>query len=613
MFHEEELAADNDLAFIELDYRGLNSSLIELCNVELFNNNFKQFFRIVEKQLIKEYGKDIILKVTDYPKNIPFNHIHSKHVNKVYATTAMIKTITQFRLKLSYVMYCCKSCEKEFGRDVIGESIPYPKVCPDCGGKRFDIIFEDSKYEDYKYVKLEEPLENRTNKKFVEFKGKIEGYLASPFYNLNAGDVCNLIFTLSPVIDKKNNTLDAILDIWHIKPVNMTDSEIEISDEDLSMIIDYSLKPDILDIFSKNIATNVVGYESIKKGLTLQLFSGNPYAKRPRENLHCLIIGDPGMGKSLMLDNIYDITPKSVKANGAGTSKAGLTASAVRNELTGTFELEAGAIVLADNGQLILDEFDKLSHQVMLALNEPMEGLSVTINKANIQQTLSANTTILAGANPKNSRFDKMKEIGEQINIPASLLSRFDLIYALTDDINYNNDLVKAKKILSNHDNIDVEVLDPLFIKKYITYAKNNIFPKLSKDAENYIAEFYARTRQLALNDDAKPITTRELGAMYRLAIAHAKVRLSDVVELHDAKVATDVYTESLETLGLDYSTVGSIQNVLSHNESSMLFFMEQLVKSGEYSVSEIIDLCVEEYDAPLEKVEKLYTKHVRK
>lgn len=586
--------------------------MIDLCNVELFNNNFKQFFRIVENQLIKEYGKDIILKVIDYPKNIPFNHIHSKHVNKVYATTAMIKTITQFRLKLSFVMYRCKACEKEFGRDVIGELIPYPKVCPDCGGKRFDIIFEDSKYEDYKYIKLEEPLENRTNKKFVEFKGKIEGYLASPFYNLNAGDVCNLIFTLSPVIDKKNNTLDTILDIWHIKPVNMTDSEIEISDEDLSNIIDYSLKPDLLDIFSKNIATNVVGYESIKKGLTLQLFSGNPYANRPRENLHALIIGDPGMGKSLMLNNIYEITPKSVKANGAGTSKAGLTASAVRNELTGTFELEAGAIVLADNGQLILDEFDKLSHQVMLALNEPMEDLSVTISKANIQQTLSANTTILAGANPKNSRFDKMKEIGEQINIPASLLSRFDLIYALTDDINYENDLAKAKKILSNQADTGTVVLDPLFIKKYITYAKNNVFPKLSRDAENYIAEFYAKTRQLAINDDAKPLTTRELGAMYRLAIAHAKLRLSDVVELHDAKVATDVYTESLETLGLDYSTVGSIQAVLSNNERNILFFMEQLIKSGEYSINEIIDMCVEEYDAPLEKVERLYNKHMK-
>jgi len=577
--------------------------------VELFNNNFKHFFRKVEQQLSREYGKDVIIKVVDYPKSIPFNEIHSRHVNKIYSTTAMIKTITQFRLKLSSVMYRCKTCDKEFRIDVTGELIPYPKRCPDnsCSGKNFDIIFEDSTYEDYKYLKLEEPLENRTNKKFIEFKGKIEGYLASPFYNLNAGDVCNIIFTLTPVLNKNKGTLDTILDIWHIKPVNSTDSEIDISDEDMDNIIEYSMKPDLLRTFANSIATDVVGYENIKKGLALQLFSGNPYANKPRENLHCLIIGDPGMGKSLMLNSIYDITPKSIKANGAGTSQAGLTASAVRNELTGAFELEAGAIVLADNGQLVLDEFDKLSHNVMLALNEPMEDLSVTISKANIQQTLSANTTILAGANPKNSRFDKMKEIGEQINIPASLLSRFDLIYALTDDINYDKDLDKAKRILSSHDD-DTPILDDLFIKKYVTYARNNIFPKLSLDAKNYIAEFYARTRQLALNDDSKPITTRELRVMERLAIAHAKMRLSDVAELYDAKVATMIYTESIETLGLDYSTVGSIQNVLSNTENRILSFMEKLKESGEYSENEIIDLTIEEYDdITLEKVERLY------
>lgn len=612
MFHEEELSENTDSTFIELDYKGLNDSLIELHNIELFNNNFKEFFSKVEKRLIKEYGKEIILKVIDYPKSIPFNQIHSKHVGKVYSTTAMIKTITQFKLKLSTVMYRCKSCNREFSKEVTGELIPYPKHCPECSSKNFEIIFEDSTYEDYKYLKLEEPLENRTNKKFVEFKGKIEGYLASPFYNLNAGDVCNIIFTLQPALNKKTNTLDTVLDIWHIKPVNSTDSEIELSDDDLTKIIEYSLKPDILEIFSNNIATSVVGYENIKKGLVLQLFSGNPFADKPRQNLHCLIIGDPGMGKSLMLNSIFDITPKSIKANGAGASKAGLTASAVRNELTGAFELEAGAVVLADNGQLVLDEFDKLSVGVMLALNEPMEDLSVTTSKANIQQTLSANTTVLAGANPKGSRFDKMKEIGEQINIPPSLLSRFDLIYALTDDIDYDNDLLKAKKILSNRSSKDTIELDDMFIKKYITYAKNNIFPVLSIDAENYIAEFYAKTRQLALDNDSKPLTTRELDAVNRLAVSHAKLRLSDVVELYDAKVATEIYTESIETLGLDYSTVGSIQDVLSNNEMNILFFMERLVKSGEYSENEIIDLVIEEYDVSLEKVEKLYKNRMK-
>ena len=609
LFHTEDIenASEKEVVFLELDYTNLNETLIDLNNIELFNSHFRKFFQLVERQLEKEYGKKFILKVIDYPKSIPFNHIHSKHVGKIYSTVGMIKTITQFKLKLKSVLYRCKRCEREVRMNVEGEHVKFPVTCPDCGGKQFEIIFEDSTYDDFKYLKLEEPLESRGNKKFVEFKGTIEGYLASPFYNLQAGDVCNIIFELKPQLNKKNNTLDTVLDIWHIKPVNNNYEEIELSDEDFDEIFSYATREDILELFARSLASEVVGYDDIKKGLVLQMFSGGPNAAKPRDNIHCLIIGDPGLGKSLMLNNVSEIAPKVIKTNGAATTKAGITASAIRNELTGAWELEAGASVLSDKGMLIIDEFDKLNKSTMLSLNEPMEDLTVSVSKANIQQTLSANTTVLAGANPKNSKFDIMKEIGEQINIPASLLSRFDLIYALTDEINYDNDLDKAHKILTGQYSDEVELLDKEFMKKYISYAKNNEFPTLSEEAVKELETFYAKTRQLANTNDSKPITTRELQAMRRLATAHAKMRLSPVVEAHDAKVAIEVYTNSLATLGLDFNNVGSIQNILSKNERNIVFFMERLLSDGSYGEKEILEMAMEEYDLTDEKAGKLY------
>ena len=610
IFHGKEInESDKDIIFLELDYTTLNDTLIESTKIELFSSHFKEFFKLVEHQLKKEYDKEFVLKVIDYPRSIPFNEIHSKHVGKVYSTVAMIKTITQFKLKLSSVLYRCKRCEREIRQQVYGEKVKFPVYCPECNGKQFEIVFEDSTYDDFKYLKLEEPLESRTNQKFVEFNATIDGYLASPHYQLNAGDVCNVIFEMKPLLNPKSKTLDVVLDIWHIKPVNNDYKEIEISDDDYDIIFDYAMREDIFELFSRSLAPEVVGYDDIKKGLILQQFSGNPKETRNRDNIHCLLIGDPGIGKSLMLKNTSETTPKVIKSNGASTTKAGITASAVRNELTGAWELEAGATVLADKGMFIIDEFDKLPKNVMLSLNEPMEDCTVSVSKANIQQVLSANTMVLAGANPKGSKFDINMEIGEQINIPGTLLSRFDLIYALTDEINYDNDLDKAHKILTKQQYTeDTELLDKSFMKKYISYARNNEFPELTDEAIKIIEVFYARTRQLANTNDSKPITTRELEAMRRLAIAHARMRLSPLVEEKDANVAIEVYTKSIETLGLDYTNVGSIQDVLSKNERNIVFYIERLINSEDsYSEEEIRTMVIEEWDINDKKYDKLF------
>ena len=598
-YYDEEFDSDDDTIFIEMEYGMVN---------DLFpNNDFRKFFDAAEEKLSRKYHKRIILKIESLPDMVPFGDIHAEHVGMTLQTTAMIKTITQFKLKLTSILWYCKGCGHQFRRPNTTETIHYPKVCPECGGRNFSIIYEDSTYEDYKLLKLEEPIESRTNKRFIEFNGIVEGYLASPDYDLQAGDVCSIIFTLQPKLNRKNQTLDTILDIWNIKPMNKDEKNSELSPDELSEILDWSLDYNVMDRFVESFPLNIVGYENIKKGLVLQLFSGVNDGE-DRMNIHCLLIGDPGLGKSLMLRATSSLSPKVINVNGAGTSLAGLTATAMKNELTGSWELEAGACVLADGGELVIEEFDKMQKYVMLALNEPMEDRTITVSKANIQQTLSADINVLAGANPKNSKFDTHKDIGGQINMPGSLLSRFDLIYAITDEINYENDLSEARKILSkNKPRDDGDRFSLAFMQKYITYAKANIFPELTEDAEEYLATFYARTRGLALvNDESKPITKRELGVIYRLTIAHARLILSDVADRRSAEIATEIYMDSLRTLGLDFTTVGSIQNVLSEKESQIIGFIEEFLSSDEYySMEDIREEVLDEYDT--DKFDRLY------
>lgn len=587
LYAPEELGSDKRIAYIELDYLSIQ---------HLFKgNDFIKFIKKAEEKLSRKYNKTVVLKIDELPDTIPFSMIHSAHIGKTLQTTAMIKTITQFKPKLINILWYCKACGHTFRTLNEGETVTYPKVCPECSNKQFTIIYEDSIYEDYKLLKLEEPIESRTNKKFMEFRGKVEGYLASPYYDLQAGDVCNVIFTLKPVMTDKN-ALDTIMDVWNIKPLNQNRAEDEITEEEIEEMHKYFLDPNVLDKFVASYPLNIIGYENVKKGLILQQFSGTGIDEN-RGNIHCLLIGDPGIGKSLMLHATSMLTPKVISVNGAGTSLAGLTASAIRNDLTGSWELEAGAAVLADNGMLAIDEFDKLQKYVMLALNEPMEDRTITVSKANIQQTMSANINVLACANPKNSKFDTTKDIGVQMDIPSSLLSRFDLIYVLTDVINYDDDLSQAKQILSRDKGKDNDIFTVDFMKKYISYAKSNIFPVLTDEAIDYLAKFYAKTRGLALtNDESKPITKRELGVIYRLTIAHARMMLSEVANVDSAKVATEIYSNSINTLGLDYTTVGSIQNVLSKQESNIVYFIEGMLRNGE-SLADIKREVAEEWD----------------
>ena len=319
----------------------------------------------------------------------------------------------------------------------------------------------------------------------------------------------------------------------------------------------------------------------------LQLFEGN----RPRDDSfktnnmdrwvsHILLIGDPGIGKSQLITALLNRCPKIIGINGADTTQAGLTTSAVKDELTGTWTLEAGALVLADTGVLCIDEFDKLRQSTQKSLNQGMEQLCVSSTKAGLVQTMSARTSIIAVANPKYGRFTDNKSIKEQLDIAESTLSRFDLIFVLYDKIDETRDKELAESLLlKENTGSDVETLSDDCFKKYITYMKANCFPVLTTEVINLLSEFYVEVRQQARDSYCgKPVTARDLKSLERLTIARAKCEGRTVTKITDAEHAIRIYTESLKSLGLDLTTAGEIVGMLSEKELQVISDMEDMV-----------------------------------
>ncbi len=363
----------------------------------------------------------------------------------------------------------------------------------------------------------------------------------------------------------QSTSYDLMIDCNFIEPIEETYEEIDISKEEEEKIIELSKNPMLNEKFIGSVAPSIYGHELIKEALILQLFSGVKKKKEDgtvsRGDMHVLLVGDPGAAKSTLLMSISKIAPKGRFVSGKGASAAGLTASVVKDEFLRGWALEAGAMVLANKGIAIVDELDKMGHEDRDALHEAMEQQRVSISKANIQATLRCETTILAAANPKMGRFDMYTPIANQIDLPSTLINRFDLIFPVRDIPNKEKDERIASHVLKMHkDPQDIKTDIPIpLLRKYIAYAKQHIHPKLTDSAIDEIKEFYVGLRGQGGSEDSGPkpvpISARQLEALVRLSEASAKSRLSNTVTKQDAKRAINLLRYCLMQVGYDHET----------------------------------------------------------
>ena len=591
----KELIELNQQSKVNIDYGTVNEYLISKTGNDFWENKIYKFVPSFEEyyNLDNTAKNHISFKFINVPENVELHQLDATYNHEFISCKAMIKNITDIRVDLKEAVYECQGCMKQVVVNVTdSKNIKIPTECPDCNHKQMNLLKDSSHYRNYRLVKLEEPLELRKGGSTREFKGYMQDYLASPYHNLKAGDVVDITGEFKVEQRQqygKKDGFEFMINLHNISPVDDAFEDYRLTEEDKEQILELSKRDDIYELLVNTLAPEIHGHETVKQGLLLQLLEGN----RPSDDCmksesmdrwtsHILLIGDPGIGKSQLVSAINKRAPKCISISGTNTSQAGLTTSAVKDELTGTWTMEAGGVVLADTGLLCIDEFDKLSASAQKSLNEPMEQLSVSSAKAGLVQTMTARTSILAVANPKYSRFKDDKSFKEQLDIAESTLSRFDLIFALTDSINEVNDKELATALLSNSSKDDeLEVLSDDCFKKYITYMKANCFPVLTDEVIDMLSEFYVTVRQEASKSyDGKPITARDLKSLERLTIARAKCEGRDYTELSDAEEAIRIYTESLESLGLTVTTAGELQSIMSDEEFEIINDIELMIKS---------------------------------
>ena len=284
-----------------------------------------------------------------------------------------------------------------------------------------------------------------------------------------------------------------------------------------------------------------------------------PDGTRVRGDIHILLSGDPGTAKSQLLNWVANVAPRGVYTSGMKSTGAGLTATAVRDEIGKGWTLEAGALVIADGGLAAIDEFEKMDKEDSASILESMEQQTISIAKAGIVARLNTRAAVLAATNPKGGRFDPNMNFASQIPLDPVILSRFDLIFILRDDPKEVDDSRVTKHILAIHSkpkSIKAPI-PPDLLRKMIIYARKYIHPTFTdKEAQQLIADFYTRQRKLAAQSGHPlPMTVRQLESIIRLAKAHARLRFSQKVTVEDARKAIALVDYCLRQVGVDVST----------------------------------------------------------
>ncbi|XP_059471137.1 DNA helicase MCM8 [Neocloeon triangulifer] len=359
-------------------------------------------------------------------------------------------------------------------------------------------------------------------------------------------------------------------------------------------------EPDLFRLMVNSLCPSIYGHEMVKAGLLLALIGGTPREPSSgRSDVHVLVVGDPGLGKSQMLHAVTSIAPRGVYVCGNTSTTSGLTVTLTR-ESGGDFALEAGALVLADQGCCCIDEFDKMSNQHQ-ALLETMEQQSVSVAKAGVVCSLPARASVLAAANPIGGHYNRAKTVAENLKMGPALLSRFDLVFILLDQPNEHLDSLLSEHIMALHSGKKIkmgtfdrsradsqlssfsanvplseklkqprnEPLDPIppqLLRKYIAYAKKNVHPKLSNEAAEVIQKFYLKLRSQRGHQDCTPVTTRQLESLIRLTEARAKLELRKEATEEDAQDVVELMKHSLLDTFCD--ELGSLDFQRSQNGS---------------------------------------------
>jgi replicative DNA helicase Mcm len=548
--------------------------------------------------------------------------VGSEYIGKMLTLDSLPVKRSEIIPKVSIGVFKCTFCGTTIKIKMERETAI--EICPQCKRRSLKQDNNESHFTNLQKIAVQDPLE--------KLKGstptwQLEVWLEDDLVNtVTPGDRIDItgVLRIRPRKSSKGKEdkmlYSMLFDAVSIEHKQKEFTDLEISKEEEDEIKALSKDPEIFEKISKSIAPSIFGYEEIKKALALALFGGTPDKKLVdgapiRSDIHMLLIGDPGSAKTRLLQSVTALVPKGIYVSGKSTTSAGLTAAAEKDEFAeGGWVLKAGALVLGSGGEVSIDEFDKVSDDDKSSLLEAMESQTISVAKAGIVARFNTKTTILAAANPKYGRFDPNAYPADQFDIPPTLLSRFDLIFPIKDNLDEEKDKQIASHILmqhsaagaqladlSNYEQVETPPLNHDLLRKYVAYAKKNIRPRLSPEASSRISEYYVELRKIGIKSGATPITPRQIEGLVRLSESSAKSRLSDMIEEKDAQLGISLFEYMLNTLAVDRGGRKDIDALLTgmprekvNKINSIMSIIKKLQEESNEGIAKIVDLLSE-------------------
>jgi len=594
--------------------------------LEAFNEAVVSILREIHFDYAEEIKEKIKVRIGNYTVQKGLRDINAEVIDKLIGVSGMVVRSSEVKPLAKKIGYRCLNCDAINEAQLKGLSLRKPTKCINCSEKELEMDPENSIFTDFQLVRLQELPEDLP-------AGQLPHYVEVTVMD-DLVDRCRpgdrVLLTGIVRIEHEQIAPQAKTNLFRLR---MEGNNIEylgglagtkdtrtlermaISGEDEKQIFAIAGKPDAYDKLIASFAPHIYGHEIIKEAILL-LIVGSVTKKLDdgstrRGDINIFLVGDPGTAKSEMLKYAAKIAPRGLYTSGRGTTAAGLTAAVIRDK-SGIMMLEAGAVVLGDQGLVCIDEFDKIKPEDRSSLHEVMEQQTCSVAKGGIVATLNARTSILSAANPMYGKYDVFKNITENVNLPIPLLTRFDLIYVIRDTPEREKDSRIAGHILEIHRDVEhaaQPAIEMDLFRKYLAYAKQ-IEPKLTIEVINALRDYYMKMRNVD-SEGMITVTPRQLEGLIRLATARARLLLQDNVEIEDAERAIYLVQRMLETAGVDVNTGKVDLGVLHgkpHSEISKLkLFMEvfngisgqdkndveeknfinELVKTGKFSEDE--------------------------
>src|SRR5829696_3832414 len=503
---------------------------------DAFNRAIFNVLYEIHPDYANETQNNIKVRIGNYTVQKSLREINAEVINKLVGVSGMVVRSSEVKPLAKKIGYRCLSCGEITEAQLQGLVLKKPLRCGKCSEKELEMDPDTSIFIDFQMVRLQELTGD-----LVDQCRPGDRILLTGIVRIEQEQLSQQIKTSLFRLRMEGNNIEYLGGRTADKN-SRTIERLEISNEDEKHIFALARKNDAYDILISSYAPHVYGHEVIKEVILLLIVGS--VTKRledgsaRRGDINVFLVGDPGTAKSEMLKFAAKIAPRGLYTSGRGSTAAGLTAAVIRDK-SGIMMLEAGAVVLGDQGLVCIDEFDKIKPEDRSALHEVMEQQTCSVAKGGIVATLNARTSILAAANPLYGKYDPFKNITENVNLPIPLLTRFDLVYVVRDTPEKEKDSKIAGHILEIHKDSEhaaQPVIDIDLFSKYLAFSKQRE-AKLTGEAINLIRSYYMKMRNVE-SEGMITVTPRQLEGLVRLATARARLLLKDKVETDDAERA---------------------------------------------------------------------------